>query len=59
VADPENAIVSPTFQVREARGVVMIAVGGVLFTLIESETVPIAPSGSETRSRAVYVPEFV
>jgi hypothetical protein len=59
LAEPENAITSPTFQVREADGAVIVAVGGVLFALMVREVVPLAPSGSVTRRRTVWFPGFV
>ena len=53
VAEPEKLITSPTFQVVPAAGVVMVAVGGVLPTVIVTESVSEAPRLSVTLSDAV------
>lgn len=53
VAAPENVITSPTFHVVPAAGVSITAVGGVLPAEIGTESVPLAPDGSVTRSVAV------
>jgi hypothetical protein len=52
VAEPEKLMMSPTFQVVPAAGRVMVAVGGVLPTVIVSVAVPESPPESVTRSLA-------
>ena len=53
VAEPEKVRTSPTFQVVPAAGVVMVAVGAVLPTVMVTEAVSEAPTLSVTFSDAV------
>lgn len=54
VPDPENAITSPTFHVRLPGGETIVAVGGVLPTVMTIGSLMLeAPALSVTLSRAV------
>ncbi len=50
---------SPTFHTVPAAGVEMTAVGGVFPTEMTTESVPVAPAESVTRSDAVTSPSAV
>jgi hypothetical protein len=52
-ADPEKLMTSPTFQVVPAAGVVIVAVGTVLPTVIVTEAVADAPATSVTLRTAM------
>src|SRR4029453_7763771 len=56
VAEPMNDMTSPTFHVVPAAGLLIVATGAVLPTVMVTVFAPDAPEGSVTRRAAVTVP---